>query len=560
MTEYVASTPNVPRLSGRALRTFVRLLETPGVNTPLIASVRKNTGVNDLFNLPLEEPPLYYPHHLAPPVSPPPTQGDVWFASLPTPAAMGEFPLRVRHFFEAYRTGRLTPVDVARRVIEAIEAVDKGERPLRAFIASDPDDILQQAERSARRWREGRPLGPLDGVPVAVKDELDQVPYGTTVGTAFLGREPVSRDATAVARLRAAGALLVGKTNMHEIGISVTGINPHHGVVRNPYDVRRIAGGSSGGSAAAVAAGIVPIALGVDGGGSIRIPAALCGTVGLMPTYGRVSEFGSAPLDWSLSHVGVLAATVEDAALAYAIIAGPDPEDPHTLHQPPVSLDGVGRGSLSGLRLGIYSPWFHHADEAVVAVAQRAVDALVQQGAEVQEIALPSLNQARATHATLILSEMAAGMAPYYRAHRTAFGLDVRVNLALGRSFRGWEYMHAQRMRARLAREFLAVLEQVDLILTPTVSMVAPAVPEASLPEGESNLAQVIALMRHTFPANLVGLPSLTVPVGYDGKLPVGLHFMGRPWEEHLLLRVGYALEGLVSLQRPDVWVPSLLG
>ncbi len=557
MSEYDASTPKIPRLAGPALRAFATLLETSGINHPLLANVRKNAGVTAFLARPLEEPPLYYPHH-HPPSSPPrPTPDlDAWLAAQPETAPPGMPFTRARDFTAAYRAGTLTPTQVAEQIIHAIAAADQGDRPLRAFIASDPEDILRQADASTRRWQEGHPLSPLDGVPVAVKDELDQVPYGTTVGTKFLGTTPAREDATVVARLRAAGAILVGKTNMHEIGISVTGINPHHGTVRNPYNPGHITGGSSSGSAAAVAAGIVPIALGVDGGGSIRIPAALCGVVGLMPTFGRVSEFGSAPLDWSLSHVGVLAASVEDTALAYAVIAGSDPRDSHTHHQPPASLEGIARTDLEGITLGIFPPWFRHAEDPVVAAADAAMERLTQRGARVKEITLPDLTAARSAHAIIILSEMATGMAPYYDAHRKDFGLDVRINLALGRSFAAREYLHAQRMRTRITRHFLAVLEDVDLILTPTVAMTAPPIPEDTLPEGESNLALVIALMRHTFPSNLVGLPSITVPVGYHNGLPIGLQAIGRPWEEHLLLRWAAVLERHIPRQAPRIFFP----
>jgi Asp-tRNA(Asn)/Glu-tRNA(Gln) amidotransferase A subunit family amidase len=227
---------------------------------------------------------------------------------------------------------------VAERALAAI--ADSQQNGLSIFVAWEQADLLAQATASAQRLREGRPLSPLDGVPVAVKDELDLRGFGTSVGTRFLGKQPAAEDSTAVARLRAAGALLLGKVNMHEIGIGVTGQNPHHGTVRNPYDPQRHTGGSSSGSAAAVAAGFCPIAIGADGGGSIRIPASLCGVVGLKPTYGRVSETGAAPLDWSVAHIGPLGATARDVALGYAAIAGLT-GDPNTLHQPALTLEAL---------------------------------------------------------------------------------------------------------------------------------------------------------------------------------------------------------------------------
>jgi Asp-tRNA(Asn)/Glu-tRNA(Gln) amidotransferase A subunit family amidase len=223
----------------------------------------------------------------------------------------------VADFARAYRGGQLSPVDVARRLADACSSLDERDPAMQLLIAQDADDLMAQAEASAARFAAGEPLGVFDGVPVAVKDELDQVPYPTTVGTAFLGRESADEDATVAARFRAQGALLFGKTAMHEIGIGVTGLNPHHGTPRNPYDPGHFTGGSSSGPAAVVAAGLCPVAIGADGGGSIRTPAALCGISGLKATYGRISEHGAYPLCWSVGHVGPLAATVLDTALAY---------------------------------------------------------------------------------------------------------------------------------------------------------------------------------------------------------------------------------------------------
>src|SRR5690606_12781061 len=259
-------------------------------------------------------------------------------------------------------------------------------RPLRAFRATMRDDIMSQAAASATRLRAGTPRSLLEGVPVAVKDEVDQVPYGTTVGTSFMGKTPATEDATIVARLRAAGALLIGKANMHEIGINPDGFNGHYGIIRNPYSLDCHAGGSSNGSAAAVAAGFCPVAIGADGGGSIRIPAALTGLVGLKATFGRISEHGAAPLTWTMGHLGPIAATVSDAALVYACIAGPDPRDPNSLHQPAVSLEGWNSTDLRGLRLGIFRPWFEHAEAAIVEDCERVVEQLVGMGATLHDI------------------------------------------------------------------------------------------------------------------------------------------------------------------------------
>lgn len=215
----------------------------------------------------------------------------------------------------------------------------------------------------------------------------------------FLGTSKAKEDAEPVARLRRAGALLIGKANMHEIGMGVTGLNPHHGPARNPYLPNRATGGSSSGSAAAVAAGLCPIAVGADGGGSIRIPASLCGVVGLKPTFSRVSEHGAAPLCWSLAHVGPIAVSARDAALALSVMAGADPKDPHTLGQPPLDFAELERGDLSGLRIGVYWPWFEDAEADVVRLGKQLLETLVEAGAELREIEIGDLAPADAARA-----------------------------------------------------------------------------------------------------------------------------------------------------------------
>jgi hypothetical protein len=284
---------NSARLAGLTLRLAADLLENPIARVFLAGSLIKSAGVDKLREMNPEQPPTYYPLHRCLPGSNNEVTADV--ESHPF-KGQGAGHLSIHNYAEGYRSGRFTPEMVAENILKAIENSDDGERPLRAFIAVHTDDVLAQARASTERYRSGRSLGPLDGVPVAIKDEIDMLPYGTTVGTKFLGKRAVQQDATVVARLRSAGALLPGKTNMHEIGIGVTGLNIHHGTPRNPYNLDHHTGGSSSGSAAAVAAGLVPAALGADAGGSIRVPASLCGIVGLKPTFGRISEMGAAPL------------------------------------------------------------------------------------------------------------------------------------------------------------------------------------------------------------------------------------------------------------------------
>jgi Asp-tRNA(Asn)/Glu-tRNA(Gln) amidotransferase A subunit family amidase len=389
---------------------------------------------------------------------------------------------------------------------------------------------------------------------VAVKDEVDMVPYPTTVGTAFLGKFPAKEDATSVARMRAAGALLIGKTNMHEIGINVTGLNPNLGTTRNPYNTDHFTGGSSSGSAAAVAAGLAPVAIGADGGGSIRIPASFCGVFGLKPTYGRVSEHGAAPLCWSVAHLGPIACTATDTALAYAVMAGPDLHDPNSLHQPLPSLQNWDQLNLNGLKLGVYKQWFQHADPEVVAACESMLKQLESRGAEISEIIIADLELNRVAHTVTIVAEMVQAMSYTYAEHHKEHGLDVRLNLALGRAFSSQDYLLAQRARTRIINNFNRALEQVDLIITPATAIASPAIPRDALPDGNSDLSTTIEIMRFVTAGNMTGLPAISFPAGYTkAGLPIGMQAMGRAWDEANLMRLAVNAEKCLERQEPKL-------
>lgn len=428
------------------------------------------------------------------------------------------------------------------------------------MIAFNRDDVLRLAEAALKRWRAGTPRGPLDGVPVVVKDELDMVPYPTTVGTTFLGKSAAVRDATAVARLRRAGAVLLGKANMHEIGINPTGANNHYGHVANPYALRRDAGGSSSGSAAAVAAGLCPVSVGADGGGSIRVPAALCGVVGLKPTFGRVSEAGAAPLCWSVAHVGPMAATVGDALLAYAIMAGPDLRDPNTGLQPPLARDPDILSPWSStpisaeraaIRIGIFEPWFEHAEAPIVEACAAAVETLVASGeAERRDIVITHLNAYRVAHVVTILSEMAAFMESHPGC-LSSLGPHAQINLRAAHRFTATDYVRAQRARAHAMRQLERVFQTVDVIATPTTAVVAPVIPVVDPADAWSDLSTTTELMRFCYLTNLTGHPSISVPCGYtEDGLPIGLQLIAPHWHEARLFQVAARVE-TATIRRP---------
>lgn len=544
----------LPCLSGTVLRLFVSLLESP-LGVLLIPSLFENAGINWLRRQVVDENPTPQPIHftgrLADKDAAVPE--DEW----PKSSVIDSHGFHFNTVFDyatAYRDGKTTPEETAKKVLDAIDASNASTPPLRAVIAVHREDVMRQADESARRIAEGRPLSVFDGVPVAVKDEVDLQGYSTTAGTAFLGKSPAVEDATVVARLRKAGALLVGKTNMHEIGIGVTGLNPIHGVVRNPYNLDHFSGGSSSGSAAAVAAGLVPVAIGADGGGSIRVPAAFCGVFGLKSTFGRFSEHGAMPLCCSVAHLGPLAATATDIALAYAVMAGPDLHDPNSLHQPLPTLEGWDRLDLSGLKLGVYPPWFKHADTEVVSACELMLERFADMGSKIQEITIPELSLNRIAHTVTIATEMTQAMSYTYAEHHREHGLDVRLNLALARRFTAQDYVLAQRARTRIIKNFLATLAKVDMILTPTTAIVAPRIPKEALPHGNSDVTTTINIMRFTSAANMTGLPAVSFPVGYTGEgLPIGMQAMARPWQEATLLRLALNAEQAFECREPKV-------
>jgi Asp-tRNA(Asn)/Glu-tRNA(Gln) amidotransferase A subunit family amidase len=551
---YTRQPLNAPRLAGAALQAFTAAAETPLLGRFLKRSMLRAAGIPAFRAIETRDAAIVVP--------PLPDGGDLRDAfehqqRTADGSDQVELPRTSREtcsFTEAYRDGSTTPRDVAERFLEAVAASDRADPALRAFVAIDADDVRRQACESHTRWRESRPLGPLDGVPVAVKDELDQVPYRTTVGTRFMGREPASTDATVVARLRAAGALLVGKTNMHEIGMGITGVNSHHGTSRNPYDPARITGGSSSGSAAAVAAGLCPIAVAADAGGSIRIPAALCGVVGLKPTFGRMSERGAATLCWSIAHLGVIGATAGDVASAYLAMAGKDEEDANTLRQPPPGLRHLDNFDLTKLTIGFVPAWFEDADPPVVAACQQVLSRLGEAGAKVQEVEIPDIDLIRPVHFVTAATEWAAAFDHQYDANRRVFGGDVRLMLLLSRSLKPTDYVHAQRLRRRISSNFATALTAVDVIATPTTAGTAPLVPLDAMATGESDLVTLDRMTRFVTASNLTGLPAISFPAGHDGRgLPIGIQMIGRAWREDVLLGVAAAAESFVERRPPRV-------
>ena len=403
----------------------------------------------------------------------------------------------------AYRGKTTDPLRVVQRALESARAIDRMEPPMRTFIAIDEADVKRQAEASARAGRRGR-RSRARRRPVAVKDEYHLIGYPTTCGSKFLGREKQTKDALAIARLRAAGAILFGKTNMHELGMQPSGLNPWHGTARNPYHPGHDTGGSSSGSGACVGMGLTPIALGNDGGGSVRIPAAYNGVVGLKATYGRVPTEGVPVLCWSLEHSGPLAATVADTLLAFGVITG------ETLALP----------APRSLRIGICEDWWSRADREVASIARAAVERAV--GGTLVAIDLPHITLSVPVGTATFTIEGAASMERALIENQPMTS-PTRMAFDMARAVSAVTYVQTQRARRLVVDDFERAFGEVDLIVTPTTSTTAPPYPDDAHATGELDEKKINQAVTFTFAQNLSGMPAVSVPCGYDSAgLPVG--------------------------------------
>jgi aspartyl-tRNA(Asn)/glutamyl-tRNA(Gln) amidotransferase subunit A len=432
----------------------------------------------------------------------------------------------------------LSPVELVDACLDRIAALDGH---LRALVTVLDTRARTDARRAERQITAGDYLGPLHGIPIAIKDLADVEGVPTRAGSAILATAgPAARDATVVARLRRAGAIVLGKTTTHEFAFSV--FTPP---TRNPWDLNRVPGGSSGGSAVAVATGMVYAALGSDTGGSIRIPAAACGVVGLKPTYGRVSKAGVIPLAWSLDHVGPLVRRVADAAVFLAAVAGPDPEDPTTSDVPSDDYVADLERGVAGLRIGILDRYFRtRVDPVVAARLETAQDRLVAAGAESTIVSIPALDRVLDVHYLTILAEAATYHRARYADRLTEYGADVQQFLATGASIPAIDYIEAQRARRGVLADMFAAFRQVDLLLTPTLPIEAPAIGQEIITWGDEDEDALTTLIRFTCPFNQTGLPAITVPCGRGAcGLPIGIQVIGPPFAEKRILCAAAALE-----------------
>jgi aspartyl-tRNA(Asn)/glutamyl-tRNA(Gln) amidotransferase subunit A len=456
-------------------------------------------------------------------------------------ASSPSLPRSIKALGEAYEAGTLAPVKVAKSFLARIERVNPA---LNCFITVLADSALEAARQSEARFREGSQLGPLDGVPVAVKDIIYIKGVKCTAGSKILAENVAGYDSPVVRKLKAAGAVIIGTTNLHEVAAGVTSDNPHYGPVRNPWDPGRIAGGSSGGSAAAVAANLASGALGTDTAGSVRIPAALCGVLGLKPTYGRVSRLGVIPLASSLDTVGTINNGAWDAASMLQVIAGHDAEDMTTTDAEVPDYTGELRKPFEAPRVGVPKKYFHDLlHRGVVNAFDGFLDRLTQLGCKVENVELEGIEEAYSRWLPIRRAEATAFHLRWLETVPELYGADVRRLLELGKEISAVEYVTAISAMPALMQRFGSSIQDFDALAIPTTCVPAPLIGKSTVMIRDQEVDTYTALNRLTLPFNYVGFPALSVPAGLVDGLPVGVQLVGKLFDEATIIRVADAYE-----------------
>ena len=439
----------------------------------------------------------------------------------------------------ALDSGQISPLELTQICLARIEALNP---KLNAFLTITAESALAAARMATEEIARDQPRGPLHGIPLAIKDLFDVRGVPTTAGSPILKDNLASQDAFTIRRLREAGAIFLGKLNMHEWALGVTSVNPHFGACRNPWDTGYITGGSSGGSAAALVAGLCIGSLGSDTGGSIRIPASLCGVVGLKPTYGRISLRGVIPLSWSLDHAGPMANSVEDAALLLEVIDGYDAADPYNMAHKEFhfTMEPWASGSRSAFRVGIpdasfYSDLHPETERAV----QTAIKTLGELGFQMIDVALPGFDVAEKASAKILLAEAAAYHHEHMEQHADQIGEDVLTRFRWGLDVTGVEYALARRTQVEWRRQLEILFESIDALVLPATPL--PATP---IDESDPLLLSQSNLPRFTRMFNLTGNPAIVLPCGLtQSGLPIGLQIVGPNWQEDKILQVAHTYE-----------------
>jgi aspartyl-tRNA(Asn)/glutamyl-tRNA(Gln) amidotransferase subunit A len=451
---------------------------------------------------------------------------------------------------DALAAGTVTSEEVT---LAAIEQADRFDAEFRLFITRTSDQALQEARAADHARTTGRPLGPLHGVPITLKDNIDTAGVLTTAGAKVFADRVPTADATVVTKLKQAGAISLGKTNMHEMALGGTSTNPHYGAVRNPWAADRIPGGSSGGAAACQSLQIGYAALGTDSGGSVRMPAALCGLVGLKQTHGLVSLSGCVPTGtWSTDHIGPHTRTVQDARLMLELMLGFDSSDPDSISTTAAAAEPLP--DLTGITVGVPEKYFwEKLDPQVERICRGRLAVMAEAGAKLATVELQTIDLLLlARQATL--AELYVFHEPYLRTRADDYGDDIRHMLLAGQYILAHDFVRAGRIRRLFMQECAQVLAQVDVLAMPTVPIPAPAIGATSVTVGGEEVPLSgrgsWTLARNTFPFNQAGVPALSVPAGVtDEGLPVGLQLVAGALQDFKLLAIGQVVEDLLSVE-----------
>ena len=435
----------------------------------------------------------------------------------------------------------LSPVELTEAILDQAEAT-QGE--INAYMEVYREEALVDAKKAEADIASGNYKGMYHGIPMGIKDNVYFKDKVSTMSSKIHKDFVSDHDATVITKLREAGVVFTGKVSMHEYAWGITNNNPHYGAVKNPWNVEKIPGGSSGGSGAAVAVGSSVASLGTDTAGSIRIPSSACGIVGLKQTHGRVSKYGVYPLAWSLDHVGPMTKTVKDAAGLLQIISGYDKNDPTSVDVPVDDYVGKITGDVKDLVIGVNEEYFfNEVDSEIEKLVRAGIEALVAQGAKVKEVKIPALKYAEWAELVTSLSEASAIHHSDLQTRPDDFGNDIRMLFELGELPSAVDYLQAQQVRRQLKQDFQQAFAEVDILMMPTLPVLPNDIGDDWADLNGKKVDLIDNIIRFTGPGNLTGLPALSVPCGFSQGLPVGLQFMGPAFGEAAILNAGYAFE-----------------
>ncbi|MEI3611937.1 amidase [Pseudogracilibacillus sp. SO30301A] len=449
----------------------------------------------------------------------------------------------------------VSPVELTEEILNHAEAT---EGKINAYMEIYHEDAIKDAKKAEEEIANGNYRGMYHGIPMGIKDNVYFKDKVTTMSSKIHKDFVSDYDATVVAKLKNAGVVFTGKVSMHEYAWGITNNNPHYGAVKNPWNLEKIPGGSSGGSGAAVAVGSSVASLGTDTAGSIRIPSSANGIVGLKQTFGRVSKYGVYPLAWSLDHVGPMTRTVKDAAGLLQIIAGFDPNDPTTVDVPVDDYVGKITGDVKDLVIGVEEDYyFKEVDSEIEKLVRAGIQKLVDQGAKVQEVKIPTLKYAEWAELITSLSEASAIHHSDMLTRPDDFGHDIRMLFELGELPSAVDFLQAQQVRRQLKHDFRRAFEHVDILAMPTLPILPNDIGDDWADLNGKKVDLIDNIIRFMGPGNLTGLPALSVPCGFSQGLPVGMQLMGPAFGEAAILNAGYAFEQTNPLEnrKPDLLV-----